>query len=141
MKGVTCESDVWVFTTPAAPDALLELLDGQQVKGRNLLWDEQGRAMAVVPLHDVHGPEVLRAKLPPGVALLEDHGTVTCVGTGLNADWSISRKALATARSLGAHVAAIYGSALQLTLVVKRDQVKALTKALHEALIDAAPRS
>ena len=70
-----------------------------------------------------------------GVTLLEDHGTVTCVGTGLNADWSIARKALATARSLGAHVAATYGSALQLTLIVKRDQVKALTKALHEALI------
>ena len=141
VKGVTCESDVWVFTTPAAPDALLELLDEQQVKGRNLLFDEQGRSLAVVPLHDVHGPEVLRAKLPPGVTLLEDHGTVTCVGTGLNADWSIARKALATARALGAQVAATYGSALQLTLVVKKDQVKALTRALHEALIDAAPRS
>ncbi len=135
VKGVTCESDVWVFTSAAAPDALLELLDSQQVKGRNLLWDEAGRSLAVVPLHDVHGPEVLRAKLPVGVTLLEDHGTVTCVGTGLNADWSIARKALATARSLGAHVAATYGSALQLTLIVKRDQVKALTKALHEALI------
>ena len=135
MKGVTCESDVWVFTTAEAPDALLELLDGQQVKGRNLLWDEAGRTLAVVPLHDVHGPEVLRAKLPANVTLLEDHGTVTCVGTGLNADWSISRKALATAKAIGAHVAASYGSAHQLTLIVKRGQVKALTKALHEALI------
>ena len=135
VKGVTCESDVWIFATKQSPDALLELLDGQQVKGRNLLWDEAGRTLAVVPLHDVHGPEVLRAKLPGDVVLLEDHGTVTCVGTGLNADWSIARKALATARSIGAHVIASYASALQLTLIVKRDQVKALTRALHEALI------
>src|SRR4051812_19169891 len=135
VKGVTCEADVWVFTTREPPDSLLELLDGQQVKGRNLLWDEAGRTLAVVPLQDVHGPEALRAKLPAAVELLEDHGTVTCVGTGLNADWSISRKALATARSLGAHVAASYGSAHQLTLIVKRDRVQALTRALHEALI------
>jgi aspartate kinase len=135
VKGVTCESDVWVFATKTAPEALLEVLDGQQVKGRNLLWDEQGRTVVVVPLQDVHGPEALKAKLPSGVSVLEDHGTVTCVGTGLNADWSISRKALATAKAMGAHVAASYASALQLTLIVKKDHVKALTKALHEALI------
>ncbi len=135
VKGVTCESDVWIFATTSAPDALLELLDAQQVKGRNLVSDTAGRTLAVVPLQDIHGPDALKAKLPADVTVLEDHGTVTCVGTGLNADWSISRKALATAKSLGAEVTASYASALQLTLIVKRDQVKALTKALHEALI------
>lgn len=135
VKGVTCESDVWIFATKSAPDALLELLDAQQVKGRNLVSDTAGRTLAVVPLQDIHGPDALKAKLPADVMVLEDHGTVTCVGTGLNADWSISRKALATAKSLGAEVTASYASALQLTLIVKRDQVKALTKALHEALI------
>jgi hypothetical protein len=39
----------------------------------------------LVPLQDVHGPEVLRAKLPAGVTVLDDLGTVTCVGTGLHA--------------------------------------------------------
>jgi|APLak6261679142_1056127.scaffolds.fasta_scaffold00171_10 aspartate kinase len=135
VKGVTCESDVWIFATTSAPDALLELLDAQQVKGRNLVSDTAGRTLAVVPLQDIHGPDALKAKLPADVTVLEDHGTVTCVGTGLNADWSISRKALTTAKSLGAEVTASYASALQLTLIVKRDQVKALTKALHEALI------
>lgn len=135
VKGVTCERDVWVFSTAQSPDALLELLDTQQVKGRNLLWDEAGRTMAVVPLHDVHGPEVLKSKLPSGVSLLEDHGTVTCVGTGLNADWSISRQALKVAREHGAHIAAAYGSALQLTLVAKKDQLQGLTKALHDAFV------
>ena len=135
VKGVTCETDVWVFAATQSPEAMLEVLDAQQVKGRSLLWDEAGRTMAVVPLQDVHAPEILKTKLPKSVTVLEDHGTVTCVGTGLNADWSVSRKALAVAKALGAQPAAAYASALQLTLVVKRDQVKALTKALHEALI------
>lgn len=135
VKGVTCETDVWVMATAAAPDALLELLDAQAVKGRNLLFDEAGRTLVVVPTQDIHGPEALRAKLPAEVSVLDDCATVTCVGTGLNADWSVARKAQATARGVGATVMATYASALQLTLVVKRDQVKPLTKALHEALV------
>jgi aspartate kinase len=135
VKGVTCETDVWVMATAGAPDALLELLDAQAVKGRNLLFDEAGRTLVVVPTQDIHGPEALRAKLPAAVKVLDDCGTVTCVGTGLNADWSVARKALATARGVGATVMATYASALQLTLVVKREEVKRLTKALHEALV------
>lgn len=135
VKGVTAESDLWIFATRHSTESLLELLDGWQVKGRNLLFDHEGRTIAVVPLHDVHGPEALRAKLPEGVTLLEGHGTVTCVGTGLNADWSIARRALIVARETGATVAMSYASALQLTLVVDAVHVKPLTKALHEALI------
>lgn len=132
VKGVTGDGDVWVFATKTAPESLLELLDAQQVKGRNLVWDEAGRTLAVVSLQDVHGPDALRAKLPAEVEVLSELGTVTCVGTGLNADWSIARKAL---RVAGAAVVASYASALQLTLVVPKAQVKTLTKALHEALI------
>ncbi len=132
VKGVTGDGDVWVFATKTAPESLLELLDAQQVKGRNLVWDEAGRTLAVVSLQDVHGPDALRAKLPAEVEVLSELGTVTCVGTGLNADWSIARKAL---RVAGAAVVASYASALQLTLVVPKAQVKPLTKALHEALI------
>ncbi len=135
VKGVTSEADVWVFATRQAPDALLELLDGLAVKGRNVLWDDAGRALVVVPLQDVHGPEALRARLPSEIAVLDHLATVTCVGTGLNADWSIARRALATARALEVPVTATYASALQLTLVVPRAVAKALTKALHEALI------
>jgi len=53
----------------------------------------------------------------------------------LNADWSVSRRALAVAKTLGVQVAASYASGLQLMLIVPRVHVKALTKALHEALI------
>jgi aspartate kinase len=135
VKGVTGDADTWVFCVAGSPDGLLEVLDAEQVKGRTLLADEAGRTLAVVPLQDVHGPEALRARLPAGVSVLDDCGTVTCVGTGLNADWSILRKALSTARGLGATPVASYASALQLTLVVPKARVKPLTRALHEALI------
>jgi len=135
VKGVTCETDVWVMAVQGAPERLLEVLDGAQVKARNVLFDAGGRTMVVVPTQDIHGPQALRAKLPEGVEVLEDHGTVTCVGTGLNADFSIVRRALGVAAGLGAPVAGAYASALQLTLITKREQVKALTKKLHEELI------
>ncbi len=134
VRGVTCESDVWVFTTDRSVGlaVLLEFLDAQSVKGRSVLFDEQGRALVVVPLHDLHGAEALKGKLPAGVRVLETHGTVTCVGTGLNADWSVARQALALAK---APVMAVYGSALQLTVVTHRDGLQELTRSLHEALV------
>ncbi len=132
VKGVTSERDVWVFVTQSNLAGLLEFLDSQAVKGRNVLFDAQGRALVVVPLHDVHGPDSLRARLPNGVAVLDDLGTVTCVGAGLNADWSVARRALALSK---APVTAVYGSALQLTVVTAREALPELTRALHQALV------
>lgn len=135
VRGVTCEADVWGFCVAGAPDALLELLDSHQVKPRSLSFDASGRTLVLVPLQDVHAPEVLRAKLPPGVTVLDDLGTVTCVGTGLHADGLVLRKALSVAHSMNAPVTAMASSALQLTMVTNRPLVKSLTRALHEALV------
>lgn len=135
VRGVTCEADVWAFCVQGAPDALLELLDANQVKPRSVSFDASGRTLVLVPLQDVHGPEALRQKLPAGVTVLDDLGTITCVGTGLHADALVLRKALAVAHGLGAPVIAMASSALQLTVVTSRAQAKALTKGLHEALI------
>jgi aspartate kinase len=131
VKGVTGDREVWVLGTTGSPAALLELLDAQQVKGRTMLFDGR-RTLVVVPLQDVHAPELLRGKLPAGVEVLDDVGTVTCVGTGLNADWTVTRTALAEASG---DLIASYASGLQLTLVVRRAAVEGLTRRLHEALI------
>lgn len=135
VRGVTCETDVWAFCVQGAPDSLLELLDANQVKPRSVSFDASGRTLVLVPLQDVHGPEVLRSKLPADVTVLDELGTVTCVGTGLHADALVLRKALSVAKTLAAPVTAMASSALQLTLVTPREHVKALTRALHEALI------
>ncbi|MBK7860629.1 MAG: hypothetical protein IPJ65_18920 [Archangiaceae bacterium] len=69
--------------------------------------------MIVVPLQDVHGPEALRAELKGlGLSCREDLGTVTCVGTGLNADWSMMRRALGVAKTLGLEVHGAHASSL-----------------------------
>ncbi|MBL8920808.1 MAG: aspartate kinase [Myxococcaceae bacterium] len=141
VRGVTCEADVWAFCVQGPPDALLELLDANQVKPRSVSFDASGRTLVLVPLQDVHGPEALRQKLPAGVTVLDDLGTVTCVGTGLHADALVLRKALTVAHALAAPVVAMASSALQLTVVTSRAQAKALTKGLHEALIGQAEAS
>lgn len=135
VRGVTCETDVWGFSREGAPEPLLEVLDAHQVKPRSVTFDSRGRTLVLVPLQDVHGPDALRAKLPVGISVLDDLGTVTCVGTGLHADGAIVRQAVAVAKQLNAPVVALFSSALQLTLVTAKDQVKGVTRALHEAFI------
>ncbi len=133
VRGVTSEADVWVLAGEVAP--ALEWLDARALKGRTLVLDGP-RGMIVVPLQDVHGPEALKAEVSKlGLTCRDDLGTVTCVGTGLNADWSVMRRALAVAKALGLEVHGAHASSLQLTLVVPRSGLKELTKRLHVELI------
>lgn len=135
VKGVTCESDLWVLDAAAKPAQVLELLDARAIKGRTLV-SHAGSAWIVVPLADVHGPAALKSDLvTAGITVHDGFGTVTCVGTGLNADWSVLRRALAVAAAEGAQVSGTHASALQLTLVVDRAHLKALTQRLHTELI------
>jgi aspartate kinase len=137
VKGVTCDSEVWVLARPGPPEALLAWLDAEAVQGRTLAADARGRTLVVVSLQDLHGPEALRGRLPPDVQLLEACATVTCVGAGLNADWTVSRRVLALAAEEQVEVLAVSGSALQLTLLVPRSAAQALTRRLHQALVEA----
>ncbi len=135
VKGITCEADLWVIEAPEASSAVLELLDGRGIKGRTLV-SHRGSAWIVVPLLDIHGPEALRAAvLASGMKVLDSFGTVTCVGSGLNADWSVLRRALACAASLGATVFGSHASALQLTLIVERRHLESLARGLHQELV------
>ena len=135
MKGVTCESDLWVLEASTAPQVVLELLDARAIKGRTLV-SHAGGAWIVVPLQDIHGPEALKRDLvTAGIGVRDGLGTVTCVGTGLNADWSVLRRALKAAQALGAEVVGSQASSLQLTLIVDRVHLRALTQVLHQELI------
>lgn len=140
VKGVTCEADVWVVSFSGNPAPLLELFDARDVKGRTMLFDAvagQG-GYVVVPLHDVHGPETLEKELVQASATVQrELGTVTCVGAGINADWNTVRRVLAVAQAKGATVRGVYSSAIQLTLLVDRNHLKDLTRALHQELVGA----
>jgi aspartate kinase len=145
VKGVTAESEVLLLEARLGEvrlEELLEFLDARGVRGRSLGFDgvgEQRRALAVVPLQDVHGLEALRAQVQArfgaAVALREDVGTVTCVGAGLNADWAYLRRALQAAEELKAHVHAVDTSPLQLTLAVDKEHLRPLTARLHREFL------
>jgi aspartate kinase len=143
IKGVTSDGDVWVLSVQGPPEPLLDLLDARQVRGRSLLFEatdgSEGETMVIVPLQDVHGSEALRQeiaqKLGGTVTVRDDLGTVTCVGTGLNASWSTVRRVMSTSALAGAAVFGAFSSPLQVTLVVGRRHLKDVTARLHEALL------
>ncbi|ATB32418.1 aspartate kinase [Melittangium boletus] len=142
VRGVTAETEMAVLAATVESGrvaSLLGFLDARGVRGRALAFDgllgREGRVFIAVPLQDVHGPEVLQRELGEhfggAVTWCEDVGAVTAVGAGLNADWSYLRRALGVAEHLGARVHAVHTSPLQLTLLVDKQHLKALTLGLH----------
>ena len=148
VKGVTAEAELAVVRTRGGPAALaevLEFLDARGVRGRMLAFDGaadgEGGTTVTVPLQDVHGLDALKRDLATRfdgrVSLVEGLGTVTCVGAGMNADWSYARRALSAAESAGARVHGLHTSPLQLSLLVERAHLKELTRRLHREFIPA----
>ncbi|WNG18926.1 aspartate kinase [Cystobacter fuscus] len=148
VKGVTAEGDMAVLAAvggPAQVARVLEFLDARAVRGRALAFDgllgREGRAFIAVPLQDVHGLQALQRELGErfgeSVALREEVGAVTAVGAGINADWSLLRRALGAAEELGARVHAVHTSPLQLTLLVDKQHLKGLTSRLHREFLGA----
>ncbi len=148
VKGVTAEVELAVLSAELEGgrlSELLEFLDVRGVRGRALAFDGlvggTGRTFVAVPLQDVHGLEALRrdvgARFGGAVSLREDLGTVTCVGAGLNADWSYLRRALGVAEEMGAGVQAIHTSPLQLTVLVDKAHLRELTARLHREFLGA----
>ncbi len=138
VRGITCDENLWVLSSSRPPALLFAALKALELRARTVLASAREKTMVVLPLEDVHSPEALRKALPSEVEVLDDLATVTCVGTGLGSDWDLGLQAHELASRLGGGVVASHGSTLQLTLVVQRQMAKALTLALHEALIDGA---
>ena len=143
IKGVTSDGDLWVLAVDGEPEPLLELLDARAVRGRSLFFEGtdggEGKSMVVVPLQDVHGADAVKAeiaqKLQGKVRVREDLGTVTCVGSGLNADWGTVRRVISVASLAGAAIFGAWSSPLQISLVVERTHLKAVARRLHEELV------
>ncbi len=146
VKGVTAEQEMAVLSAASEQvrlPELLEFLDARGVRGRALSFDgllgREPRGYLAVPLQDIHGLDVVRKDLAMrfggAVVLQEEVGTVTCVGAGLNADWSYLRRALLAAEELGARVHAVNTSPLQLSLLVDKAHLKPLTARLHREFL------
>jgi aspartate kinase len=143
VKGVTAEAEMALLEAEAGTlgqglGELLEFLDARGVRGR-VLDADGGRTAVSVPLQDVHGlgplKEQLAARFGGRVRLREDVGAVTCVGVGVNADWSLLRRALLAAEELHVPVHGAHLSALSLSLLAGREHLAALTRRLHAEFI------
>jgi aspartate kinase len=144
VKGVTAESELGVVSLrggPATVGELLEFLDARGVRGRFLAYGALSvdGGFVAVPLQDVHGAERLEADLRTRFAeravFRLGLGTVTCVGAGINADWSHLRRALAAAEAIGATAHGVHTSPLQISLLVERAHLAELTRRLHAEFI------
>jgi aspartate kinase len=144
VKAVAAEPELGVIAIRGAPGLLPELfefLDARGVRGRLFAWQAASEGgFVALPLQDVHAPEQLAADLAARFG--EDRarlqlglGTVTCVGAGIDADWSALRRALAQAEALGARVHGVHTSPLQLSLLVERAHLPELTRRLHAELL------
>jgi aspartate kinase len=146
VKGVTAEPDLGILSIrggTAALGELLEFLDARGVRGRVWAHDGLGEAggWVAVPLQDLHGPERLGAELQTrfgeNAAFRLGLGTVTCVGAGINADWSHLRRALGAAEAIRAPVHGVHTSLMQISLLVEREHLGELTRRLHAEFVAA----
>jgi aspartate kinase len=145
VKGVAADSDLAVITS--SPDVrlaeLLEFLEVRGVRGRLLAMDSLGDrgTFLTAPLADVHGVAQLEADLSARFAgragLHQGLGTVTCVGAGIGADLALVRRSLSAADECRAKVMGVHASPLQITLLVDRESLPALTRRLHDTLVAA----
>ena len=144
VKAVAAESELGVVSVRGAPATiadLFELLDERGVRGRLFAYDAlaAGGGFVALPLQDVHGAERLEAELRTRFAeravFRLGLGTVTCVGAGIDADWSNLRRALAAAAAVGATVHGVHTSPLQMSLLVDRAHLPELTRRLHAELV------
>ncbi|MBI3185642.1 MAG: aspartate kinase [Myxococcales bacterium] len=146
VKGVASEPELVVLSARGEARSLPELLDfldARGVRGRVLSFDSVsaggGDAFIAAPTQDLHGLEALASDLAVRfsgrVELREGLGTVTCVGAGINSDWSRLRRALQVAEELRAQVHAVHTSPLMLSLLVDRQHLPELSRRLHRELV------
>src|SRR5512140_842044 len=138
VKGVTAEPEMAVVRlegTAQELDELLEFLDARSVRGRTLVFDAGSNATHVAaPLQDVHGLEALRKDLAarfPASRVDDCLGTVTAVGTAMNADFGPARKALEIAEELKAKVYGLNVSPLQISILLEKALLPEMTRRLH----------
>jgi aspartate kinase len=145
VKAVASEKELGALMIAAGTSTteLLALLDSRGVRLRLVSLDASGGGFALFTTQDVHGEEALvkalAEKLGGAVRYERGLGSVTLVGTALDADLVILRTALGVAQSLGVAVHAVHTSPLQLTLLVERSQLNPLCQRLHAELIRKNP--
>ncbi|MCA9515302.1 MAG: aspartate kinase [Myxococcales bacterium] len=123
------------------PTALLELMERSGAFPHALQGGGSEPLHALVPTDDAHRVkallESLRGHFGQALAIREDRGTVTAIGTGLGEEPQVQKQALAIVAELaGADYRVVLGP-LELGFVLPSERVEAAVQALHAALLGA----
>lgn len=146
VAGVTSETGLALVSSSGGEDALarlLERLHGLGGWGKQVLFHQvrpdHGEATLVLALENLHDFGLLRRELVQpghGVSLREGLGTVSAIGTGINADFGNLRRALAALSELGARPIGVSTSSFRISLLLEESQVEPAVRKLHAALIE-----
>ncbi|HUM13607.1 MAG TPA: aspartate kinase [Myxococcaceae bacterium] len=135
VRAVASDTEVRVLVVPEVQlEPVLRSLADHEIRLRLVagMGAGPGQLLLVVPLQDVHGVEAFDARLRAlGADPRPGLGTVTLAGPGVGTDSALLARCLAAAAALGVEVAALHGSALQLTFVVAGAHVPGLARELH----------
>ena len=143
VKGVALEDDmVFLSARPEVLSSLVGLLAEKGIKPRSLHFESlgaEGSVFVAVPLQDVHGLDAFRTeleqKLGTRARLHEQLGSVTCVGTGIGADFNCLQRVFGLAEQMGVPLWAAHTSWLQLSVVADKKHLATLCRTLHAELI------
>jgi aspartate kinase len=133
VRAVATDAEVRVLSVPAgALTPVLGWLGERRIPLRLFHTTPAAPTVLVVPLQDLHAVEVFDTTMRAfGAETRAGLGTVSVVGPGVGTDAALVASLLSEARALGATVAGIVASALQLTLVTETVHLEALARAVH----------
>ena len=138
--GVASEKDVIVLEAETASGELLALLDERAVSGKQLHVFDRRTTVAISRenLHDEDRfRQVLEARLPGRVRLVDGLAAVSVVGAGINATYANVRAGLETLATHGIQPAGTATSSFRITWMLPRERTDSAVRALHRRFIDS----
>jgi aspartate kinase len=143
--GIASERNVLVLRAQGDPVPVLELLDRDEVAGKQLHVGHFGRPFAgldlVIPLENVHGAERLRERLASEfgdeVKLEDDVGAVSAIGAGINASHRNVRHGTGALTAARIEPRGLATSSFRITWMVPRDTLDDAVRVLHRTFIEA----
>ncbi|HEY7057879.1 MAG TPA: aspartate kinase [Vicinamibacterales bacterium] len=144
VAGVASERDVLVLQSAGDGDALLGLLDGRRIAGKQLHTTSFGVGCdgltVILSRENLHDEARLREDLDRqfhGRAFLVDgFGAVSVVGAAINTSYVNVRRGSACLRERNISVAGIATSSFRITWLIASDRLDEAVRELHRAFIE-----
>jgi aspartate kinase len=140
VAGVASERDVLVLDVTGPAADILAALDAHNVAARQLQQIGDERTLIVVPRENLHEEARVRADLDrqfgSRIRVVEDLGTASAVGSGINASFENFRRGSDALRRTGIPAAFAATSPLGISWMVPRAKLDDAVRALHRELVE-----